>query len=301
MSYFLLHTRAARRSLVRVCLTAAAAAGGLVAADARAAVVPTFAFAQGSASHSSGGPGETPAGIGLPVRSGAAVLDQTNRIDFPSGSGSGNTIMRAGLGRSQSTNRAQVTFAKGTGISQSDPGHTRGPSSLTINFQSRWTIPSGSLGPPITAGFSVPVGLNIGSGGSATFAAEVYWDANVGLSPIPNARAPYIVSQTFGPGKYLRSFTAPAAPFSPPAIADTFGYPGEVTIRGVLRFTVDNDDAPSLIELPTAENFGDLPDFEQFNYEPGAVVEAPVPEPSAACGLLAAGVLCGSRRRRRRR
>jgi hypothetical protein len=108
------------------------------------------------------------------------------------------------------------------------------------------------------------------------------------------------VSRTFGPGKFLTSFTAPAAPFSPSSITNTFGYPGEVTIRGVLRFSVDNDDAPSLIELPTFENFGDMPDFEQFDYEPGAIVEVPVPEPSAACGLLVAGLLCGRRRRRQR-
>ena len=288
----------------------AAAAGFLPAAlllchgtAARAAIVPQFEFAQGSADHRSS-PGEDPRSAGVSVVSGAATsATYSDTITFPSGSGTGSTVAKAGVARRADANSFRVTFAPGTGVSQTDPGHARGPSSVQVNFEAVWSIQGGTLGPPILTSFSIPIGLKIGAGGSGGFSCAVFWEAATGDGSTVQARAPFVYNQSFGPGKYLTSITAPAAPFAFASLSGSPTMPSLVRMYGNIVLAADNEDAPSLVEIPTAENFGDLPDFPLYAYEAGMTTQdVPVPEPVGAglFGLAGAGLLARRRRPARR-
>ena len=283
--------------------TALAAAAFLAPSAARAATVPVFDNGGGVATHSPGSPaGSAYQYDGLGIPAGTAKADPSfnkHKIDFYGG---GNTVATVGLAHNQGSNLAKITFAAGTGISQTDPLHSQSESRLDVQFTASWAITSGTFGPPINTSFSIPIGVKVGANGYAAFAADVHWSATYYGSPVADARAPYVVpATTFGPGTKLTSFTAPAAPFtftSLDAAPATY-----IRMYGTLTFTANNDDGPVLIEIPTAENFGDQPDFARYDYEAGAAVGAVVPEPAAVgtIGLAAAAGLLGRRCRVTRR
>ena len=295
-----------RQVRLSAAATAAAAAFALSAASpARAAVVPQFSFGDGSAQQSPGSPGGSVYGSDLAFPSGTAKADPAfnkHSISFYNG---GTTVATAGLAHAESTNLAKITFASGTGISQTDPLHSQSESRLDVNFYAQFNLSGGTFGPPINTSFSIPIGVKVGTGGYAAFAGDVHWDLSISSEEtfISDARAPYVIpATTFGPGTRLLSFTAPAAPFARSSL-NVPGGGASVIMRGTLVFTANNDDAPVLVEIPTAENFGDQPDFAQYNYEAGVTVNADVPEPATAgtVGLaVAAGLLVRRRRPARR-
>jgi hypothetical protein len=113
---------------------------------------------------------------------------------------------------------------------------------------------------------------------------------------VNDIRAPFTTTRTFGPGTTLTSVTAPAAPFE----FGVFGDGDRITLAGTLRFKVNNDDGPALMEFPTLENFPELAGRPDLQFEPGMVIDGnEVPEPSSAA---VAGAVCGggllARRRR---
>ena len=280
----------------------AAALVGSSAVPLRAAIVPVFAFGSGSAQQSPGSPGGAVYGNDLDLPRGTAKADPNfnkHSISFYNG---GTTVATAGLAHAEAANLAKITFASGTGISQTDPLHSQSESRLDIDFYAEFSLSGGTFGPPINTAFSIPIGVKVGSGGYAAFAGDIHWDLSIGSEEtfISDARAPYVIpATTFGPGTKLMSFTAPAAPFARSSLT-VLGGGASVIMRGTLVFTANNDDAPVLIEIPTAENFGDQPDFDQYNYEAGVTVTSgDVPEPSTALGAVGAGGLLLARRRRR--
>ena len=268
-------------------------------ASARAGVIPQFQSATGQAVHTSGGP-ETTNADGVALLGTGLLPPNTEYGDTITFSTGGSTVARGGMARLGDANGVRVVFASGSGISQNDPAHARGPSTLQFNFSSSWTIDNGTFGPPIGTSFSVPIGLKVGTNGAAGFSASVHWDATVNGVTTTDAREPFVVQMPFGPGKYLTSITAPARPFAFSTLSSVGSNPATIRIYGNLVFAVDNEDSPSLIEFPSFENFGDLPDFAQYDYVPGATAfEVPVPEPTTA-GLVGAAVVGLLARRRRR-
>jgi hypothetical protein len=263
---------------------------------AHGGVVPQFLNGSGSGSHSTGEPSGTTTSLGVSLVDGSASLTYSDTITFAGGS----TVAKGGMARTQSSTSVRVTFAAGTGVSQVDPDHARSASTVQLNFLSTWMIDNGTFGPPIATSFSVPIGLNIGAGGSGSFACDVHWDATVGGMPFTDARTPFVTNITYGPGKYLTSITAPAAPFALPSLTGNASVPAYITLRGSVMLSANNDDGPSLVEFPTRENFGDLPNFDQFTFEPGITfVEVPEPGAAGVVGAAAAGLLAARRRRHR--
>lgn len=294
----------------------ATAACALLATNALAGVVPSFNSATATATHDAGT--GSPFGAGVTVNNGTASKSgpwNPHTFTFAGGS----TKAKAGIARSQSSTTAKVTFASGTGVDQTDPSHIQPTSSMQLDFNVVWDIVGGTFGPPIVGSFSVPVGVKVEAGGSATFQCEVHWDMRMTTDVIlPDVRDPYSVTMPFSAGTHLTSFTAPAAPFSPSSITDGAGI-DQISMHGFIRFEVNNDTAPALIALlgPEVTNqaadpqgFADwqelLLDFPElldpqnapFRYEPGAgFVE--VPEPGAAGAILMLGTLAALRRRGR--
>ena len=276
----------------------------LVAAPpaARAASIPQFLNGGGLATHSPGGPG----GVvyqtdGISIPTGTAKPDSFMNKDAINFYNGGTTVATAGLGRTQSSNLAKIGLASGTGVSQVDPQHSQSESGLDLYFFAQWAIEAGTFGPPINTSFSIPIGVKVGgAGGSyAAFACDIHWQIVVNGNGVSDARAPYVVpATTFNKvGTYLMSFTAPPAPLAPTSIPG--GSETYLTMSGTLNFRANNDDGPVLIEIPTAEEFGDQPDFALYDYEGGMAAGADVvPEPSAALAAVGAGgLLLGVRRR----
>jgi MYXO-CTERM domain-containing protein len=292
--------RRALAGMVAVAALAFSAPAGL------AAVIPQPLDAGGSANHAPGSPGGTnrPATLDNPNfpnlqnASNFSTLDSDYNpsvINFPSGVGSGSTIGRVGLGNTQRSNAASILFARGTGISQSDPGRAQSFSTMEFTFGARWIVPSSGLfGPPITTAFNMPVAMDVGAGGSATVFIDAHWDVVIGTAPIPDARTPYTTTQSYGAGRRTVTFNAPPATF----FVNTLS-PGDViSMNGTVRFTANNDDAPTLIEIPTLADFPELagqPELtSSVEMSVGDVPEPTVLGPIAAVGLLA----LGARRRR---
>ena len=280
-------------------LSAAAAATATFLPAAAALGAPTFVNGGGSAGHLPGSPGGTSFGSSLVLQDGAPSMDPAfdpHTTRFPSGGG-GVTNAKVGIGHVETASAVRLLLASGSGVSQSDPGDVQSASVLEFQFGANWRIDGGSFGPPIGTSFSVPVGMRIGAGGSAKFECEVHWSATVGGTEVTDARDPYVVSRTFDAGTLLTSFTAPASPFDFSSIAG--GGVNTISVFGFVRFTVDNESAPSLIEFPTLADFPEFAGRPEMDIVPGATVTE-VPEPASAGGLAAAALgLLGRRRRPR--
>ena len=273
-----------------------AAVLGFGGSSVRATVIPRLVTSGGSAGHLPGTPGGASFGAALTSPTtqtpGFDTDFDPNIINFPSGSSTGNTSAKVGIGHSESAGVARINFASGTGISQLDPGKAQSFSTLEYQFGSTWAIDSAGFGPPVTTAFSLPVARKIGAGGSASVFIDVHWDMFFGSVPIPDARTPYTTTQTYGPGSQITSFNAPPAPWAVSKLStgDT------VTMRGTIRFTVNNDDEPSIIGIPSLEDFPEFAGTPEFNMEAGMSV---APEPTGL-GLLGGVAILSLAARRRR-
>jgi hypothetical protein len=296
--YFLVRARPKARTVV------ALAVGALLLsnASASATVVPTYS--PGSTFSGTHDPG-TPGG-GSPFTSSIAIGSGTASLTAPFAPhntlfSGGSTKANAGMAHVQTTTLAKATFASGTGVDQSDPNHVQSASSLQLNFHFIWDIIGGTFGPPISGSFSVPVGVKTGSQGSASFQCDVHWDVIKDGVVTFDARAPYSASMSWGANvNSLTNFTAPAGAFSPSSIPDNQGTTDQIIFRGFVKFVVNNDIDPALIEIPTDVTTYQLDpgqQFSDFQYEPfGSFDTDKVPEPSSA--LLLTGMFGMLLRRR---
>jgi MYXO-CTERM domain-containing protein len=231
------------------------------------------------------------------------------------GSGTGSSKGKGGAGHTEGSNLAKITFPSGAGLDQTDPSHAIGASRYRINFNYVWDINSGTLGPPMSGTFSVPIGVKVGTGPAAyvKFEYEIHWDARINNVIVPDVRSPFVGSQTFvGAGTYVSSATAPGSAFTPTSI--TAGNGNLIALRGFIGFEANNDDSRSLIEIlgstlkdvdgelradPTFNSLYNDPSHPEFRLDAASGFEEAVPEPSA--GLLAAvGAAVALVRRRRR-
>ena len=233
-------------------------------------------------------------------------------ITAPGGTSKG----KGGAGHTEGSNLAKITFPSGTGLDQIDGApHDVGPSRYRIHFNYIWALSNpGTLGPPMSGTFSIPVGAKVGTGAGAyaKFEWDVHWDAVIGGVTVPNVRTPFTGSQTFNtPGTFVTSVTAPASAFSPTSIAG--GGNNLIIVRGFVGFEANNDDTRTIIEMlgskldnvddellrsPTFLQQYNDPAHPEFRLDAGAGFEELVPEPSSAVVLFgAAAALCGRRRR----
>jgi hypothetical protein len=273
-------------------------------ASTRAAVIPTFNAAASSATvtHDPGTPGGgAPFVSAIPIANGSAVLSapfNPHTDSFLVGGNSVSTTAKAGFGRTQSTTTVKGTFASGMGVDQQDPGHAQTASSMQMDFTLVWDIIGGTFGPPLIGSFSIPVGANVGASGSASFSCNLHWNAVINGVATSDLRTPYIVSQNFGPGITLTSFTAPAAAFSPSSLTDNPGKTDQIILTGFVKFTANNDADPTIVETPTIQDFKDLASMPELQYEPFFSFEPPATDPEpASLGVLAAGTMLLLRRR----
>jgi hypothetical protein len=93
----------------------------------------------------------------------------------------------------------------------------------------------------------------------------------------------------------IDTFTAPTIAFSPTALAQGT----EIQMYGYLDFYADNDSAPTLIEIPTANDFPTLltQDLQGFG---ASEVDTSVPEPTAMLLPVVGGISLLRRHRSRR-
>jgi hypothetical protein len=233
-------------------------------------------------------------------------------------SGTGSSRAKGGAGHTQGSNLAKITFPSGMGLDQTDPNHVLGGSRFKETFQYVWDLSNpGTLGPPMSGTFSVPVGVKVGTGPGAyaKFEYDIHWDARVNNIAVPDVRAPFTGSQTFtGAGTYVTSFTAPSSAFSPTSIVGGNAN-NLVVMRGYIAFEANNDDSRSLIEIlgSTLKDVDDTlrqdsvflslwndpshPEFRTDAYS-GFEEDLSVPEPS--CAIVAAAGAAGLLLRRRR-
>ena len=224
--------------------------------------------------------------------------------------GSGSTRAKAGVGRTQSSTQGKIVWPAGLGVDQIDPSHTQSSSVIRVDFKAVWDVTS-NFGPSITGVFSVPFGAKVGSGGSALFEANVSWDKVINGAGPTAARTSWSMSQAFGPGTYLTTFSAPSAPFGPLTMTNSAGV-DQLIVRGWVQFAANNNHSgPVYTSFPESGN-----EPQQFLPRPGSesedeavLLEIPdagfevdtenIPEP-AALSLLVAAPLVLTRTRRRR-
>jgi hypothetical protein len=329
-------TRARRGVAVNVASSTLAAAvflGVGAVGAARAATTPNFnntneanpssLSAEHDVDSNTGSPGTTLANP-LPT---SGTIPCTPTLMSPFGS-TGNTITvaggsskaKGGAGHSEGSNLAKITFPSGTGVDQTDPApHDVGPSTFTMAFSYKWDLPGpGTLGPPMSGTFSVPIAAKVGTGPGAfaRFEWGIQWDAVVNGALVTNVRSQFSGLQTFtGAGTHVTSVTAPASAFSPSMIP-TGGNDDRLIVSGFIRFTANNDDSRTVIELlgPTLQDVDDEirsdQNFLLMYNDPahpeyrllassGFEEDTTIPEPSAA--LLAGAMLTPMLARRGRR
>lgn len=251
----------------------------------------------------------------------AALLDPFDGSGNLIAVAGGSSKAKGGAGHTEGSNLAKITFPSGTGLDQTDPApHDVGPSRYTIAFTYKWSLfGPGTLGPPMSGTFSIPLGVKVGTGAGAyaKFAWDIKWDAIVDGNLISNIRSPYNGSQMFtGAGTYVTNVTAPAALISPSTIAtdNSGGSPDDdmLIVYGAIQFEANNDDSRTIIEVlgPTLEgvddelrnNLGFLADYmdplhPEYRIEAYSGFEEVIPEPSSA--LIGAVCLLGLARRNR--
>jgi hypothetical protein len=253
-----------------------------------------------------------------PIPSSAQLIAPWNGTGMVLTEGTGSSKAKGGAGHTEGTNLAKITFPSGAGLDQTDPNHVVGPSQYRINFNFVWQLSNaGTLGPPMSGTFSVPVGVKVGTGAGAfaKFEWDIHWDARINNTIVPDVRAPFAGSQNFAPGgTYVTSFTAPSSSFSPSSIAG--GGFNLVVVRGFIGFQANNDDSRSLIEV-LGSTLADIdpelrqdPVFNSLYFDPahpefrtdassGFEEDLTVPEPtSAAAAVFGAASLLVRRRRR---
>jgi hypothetical protein len=282
------------KTLRSAAVAAACLAGLASASDAVAGVIPTPAAGAARITHNAYA-GQVVKTELFNMPAGKAVLRAGfNPSSYSEQAPAFGSIAKAGIGYTQSSNQVRVAFPSGVGVGQTDPTAAHPLSEMVLEWNETWIIQGGTFGPPITTAFSLPVGGKVGAGGSAAVDYDIHWDVSVGGTAFVPLRTPFTGTRVLPAGQTtLTNITAPAAASNFPVLADG----SQIRLYGSLRFTVNNDDSPSLIEIPTAENFGALLTPE-FNYEAGMSADE-VPEPTAlgACAV-AAGLLACRRRRR---
>jgi hypothetical protein len=297
----------------------------LCAGTARAATVPTFRqnnVANGSVlfgDHDVDITAGAPANMVSNMPSEGTIPASPSLLTpWPSGgftltSGTGSSKGKGGAGHTEGSNLAKITFPSGAGLDQTDPSHVLGASRYRINFNFVWDINTGTLGPPMSGAFSVPVGVKVGTGPGAfaKFEWDVHWDARINNIIVPDVRSPFVGSQTFtGAGTYVSSVTAPASTFTPTSI--TSGNGNLIALRGFVGFEANNDDSRTLIEilgsqlkdidteLRSSPEFNALyndPSHPEFRLDAYSGFEELVPEPSGGV-LVAVGAAAALVRRR---
>jgi hypothetical protein len=254
----------------------------------------------------------------------AGTIPGTPALMSPFGSG-GNTISvaggsskaKGGAGHTEGSNLAKITFPTGMGIDQIDGApHDVGPSVFTLSFNFKWDLPGpGTLGPPMSGTFNVPIAAKVGTGPGAfaKFEWDINWDAVVNGAYFNDVRTQWTGTHTFtGAGTHTMTFTAPASPFSPSSIG-TGGGDDRLIVHGAVRFIANNDDSRSLIET-LGPAFDELdPELrndpfiiQQYQLDPSlndvpsaGFEEEIIPEPSSA--ILGGAVLLPMILRRRNR
>jgi hypothetical protein len=231
-------------------------------------------------------------------------------------SGTGSSRGKAGAGHTEGSNLAKITFPSGMGLDQTDPSHVLGGSHYRETFNFVWAL-NGTLGPPMSGAFSVPLGVRVGTGPGAyaKFEWDIHWDARINNLAVPDVRAPFTGSRTYtGAGTYVDSVTAPGSTFTPPSIAGGNG--NLIVMRGYVGFEANNDDSRTLIEIlsSTLKDVDDQlradPQFQLLYNDPGHPefrVDAStgfeeqldVPEPSSALVSLAGSAILLMRRKRK--
>jgi autotransporter-associated beta strand protein len=203
-------------------------------------------------------PAGGPFSTGITIVAGTAPLAAPFNAHTFSFTG-GSTAAKAGMGHSQSTTSAGINLAAGTGVGQTDPLSSENASSISLNFNAQWSLNNGgSFGPPVSGSFSIPVGARVGAKGSASVTINVFWDAIIDGTLHTNVRNPYSANQSFGAGTTLTAFTAPTAAFSPTSFPDNGGANDALIMHGIITFTADNEDTPTLIGIPTMNDFPEL-------------------------------------------
>jgi hypothetical protein len=233
-------------------------------------------------------------------------------------SGTGSSKAKGGAGHTEASNLARISFPSGAGLDQVDPNHVLGASRYQVTFNYVWDIPSGTLGPPMTGTFSVPVGAHVGTGPGAyaKFAYDIHWDARINNIAVPDVRSPFIGNLTFtGAGTYVASASAPASSFTPTSIPGGTG--NLIVMRGNISFEANNDDSPTVINIlgstlkdvddilradPIFINLYNDPSHPEFRTDATSGFEELqiTPEPSGAL-LAAMGAAALLRRRRQAR
>jgi hypothetical protein len=283
-----------RGRCIRTAYVSAAMAGLVLCAKASASAVPLWTNGEmGVFTHSSGTPGigGSPYNVPLAISSATPTL-LTHTFSFSPNAG--NTNASAGLQHLQSGTSTKIVIAAGTGVSQTDPSHAESASSLDVLYNAEWTLANGSFGAPISGSFSLPIGAKIGAGGSASATVKVDWDYILGPNEFPLC-GEYNMSQTWtGAQNVLTSFTAPTLLLQPSTV------PGDaiLVLSAEITFTANNDDAPTLIEVPTAADFSDLGVTQDEAGVQSIDIGGVVPEPTSML-ILSVGASALLMRRRR--
>jgi len=304
---------------------------GLPAVCSRASTVPVFQNNNGSPFPSSlfgdhsvdmtanpfGSPSDTKSTM---PNAGLIPATATLLAPWPSGgftitSGTGSSKGKAGAGHTEGSNLAKITFPSGMGLDQTDPGHVLGASKYQMNFQYVWNL-NGTLGPPMSGAFSVPLGIKVGAGPGAyaRFNYDIHWDARINNIAVPDVRSPFVGFRNYtGAGTYVDSVTAPGSTFTPSSIPGGNG--NLIVMRGSVGFEANNDDSRTLIEIlgSTLKDVDDTlradPVFNALYFDAGhpefrldafSGFEEAVPEPASALLAVVGSAALLVRRRRTR-
>ncbi|MBC8107629.1 MAG: hypothetical protein H7Z14_13645 [Anaerolineae bacterium] len=183
------------------------------------------------ANTSSGGADKT-VNIAPPTSSSMTSFQINNTI-----SGATSSLAKGSIGSVTNPTTATFTLAGGTGVTQVDPSHVWGPSSLKFNLNGVWNTGTTAFGPTATGYFSMGYAGTVGGAGStAQVIINLTFKDNLGN----NLRSAISFSDTItAAGSFAKTYTS-----SVPMTGGSVGANKQVKVNGTIEFRANNGGGP---------------------------------------------------------
>lgn len=215
--------------LVAACVAAALASG----ASAAITYVPSSSSVTitHDANTSSGGVDKT-VSLAPPTSSSMTSFQMNNTIGSTT-----QSIAKGSIGSVTNPTTATFSLSSGTGVTQVDPTHVWGNSSLKFTINGVWNTGATAFGPTSTGYFSMGYGGTVGGAGSS---AQV----KINISFVDNnnvtLRSPISFTDTItAAGTFGKTYTS-----SVPMTGGTVGANKQVKVTGTIEFLANNDGGP---------------------------------------------------------
>ncbi|CAN5642211.1 hypothetical protein BH09PLA1_BH09PLA1_27620 [soil metagenome] len=228
----------------RICASMSSARATQLLAACAAMAIPCLAsaaitYSQSSSSvtlthdanTSSGGADKT-VNLAPPSSSSMTSFQINNTI-----SGSTNSVGKGSIGSVTNPTTATFTLAAGTGVTQVDPTHVWGPSSVKFNLNGVWNTGTTAFGPTATGYFSMGYAGSVGGAGSMA-QVKINLTFKDDLGNTLRSAISFIDTITAS-GSFAKTYTS-----SVPMTGGTVAANRQIRVNGTVEFLADNGGGP---------------------------------------------------------